>query len=369
MTTEVVTAEGAAARHQGQKVPYGPSWLDLVVRAIDAAPGPTWLAYVVIGLFFLLLVNTEGWLIGIPLGGIDPAQSVYAAFFLLPLLLYHYLSRVAGESWDRFRPATNLGDEAAAAVRYGLTVTPARGALVASVLAVAMNVGWLAADPYGFQLDGKPMGYVLVRVVTESVLAAMVFVLLYQVLRQLVSISRLHTRATHVEPLRPAPMHAFARLTSRAALGIIAFAVLTGLPLPGIPESTWLTTIAVWTLPTMILGVAIFVLPLRGMNKRLVDEKARWLNEIGVCIETTTSALHSLIDRESANEHDPDASRVAQTRIDALSKAQAALIQERELLGRQSTWPWDPSTLRAVVSAIALPIVLFLITRVLDRFV
>jgi hypothetical protein len=287
----------------------------------------------------------------------------------LPLLLYHYLSRVAGEAWDRFRPATDLGDEAAATVRYGLTVTPSRGAFVASVLAVAVNLGWLAADPYGFQLGGKPIGYVLVRVITESVLSAAVFVLLYQVLRQLMSISRLHTRATHVEPLRPAPMHAFARLTSRAALGMIAFAVLTGLPLPGIPESTWLTTVAVWTLPMMLLGAATFVLPLRGMNKRLVDEKARWLNDIGVRIETTSAALHSLVDRETANEHDADASRVAQTRIDALSKAQAALIQERDLLRRQSSWPWDPTTFRAVVSAIALPVLLFLITRFLERFI
>ena len=70
-----------------------------------------------------------------------------------------------------------------------------------------------------------------------------------------------------------------------------------------------------------------------------------------------------------ANRSDEGASRVAQTRIDALSKAQTALIQERDLIVRLSTWPWDPSTLRAVVSAIALPIALFLVTRVLDRFI
>jgi hypothetical protein len=50
---------------------------------------------------------------------------------------------------------------------------------------------------------------------------------------------------------------------------------------------------------------------------------------------------------------------IATVRIDALSKAQSALIAE----------PWDPNTLRAVVSAVALPIALFLMTRLLERVV
>lgn len=79
--------------------------------------------------------------------------------------------------------------------------------------------------------------------------------------------------------------------------------------------------------------------------------------------------LAPFVDSEAANAGDLAKSREAQTRIDALSKAQTALVQERDLIARLSTWPWDPTTLRAVVSAIALPIVLFLITRVLDRFV
>ncbi len=69
------------------------------------------------------------------------------------------------------------------------------------------------------------------------------------------------------------------------------------------------------------------------------------------------------------NDHDTAASSVAQTRIDALTKAFTGLLAEREFVRRLPTWPWDPSALRAVASAIALPILLFLITRGLDRFV
>ncbi len=372
MATEVETAEGAAARSSRTAIesrPYAPSWLDVVVRAIDAAPGPTWIAYVVIGLAFLLMVNVEGWLAGIPVGALDPAQSVYALFFLLPLVVYHYQARIAGEAVDSFRPATDLDDAAAANLRYRLTVTPARSALLASAVAVVINIGWVAADPAGFQLSGKSAVYVVLRLGSESILSAAIFVLILQVLRQMTTIAGLHRAATHVDLLRPAPVHAFARLTSRTALGIISFAVLTGLPLPGIPEATWLTTVFAWTLPMILLGAAVFVLPLRGMNRRLVEAKTHWLDDIGRRIHATSQALHRVVDGEATNATDIDASRVAQTRLDGMNKALSSLLQERDFVRRLPTWPWDGGTARAVGSAIALPVVLFLITRALDRVV
>jgi hypothetical protein len=66
---------------------------------------------------------------------------------------------------------------------------------------------------------------------------------------------------------------------------------------------------------------------------------------------------------------DGDAARLAQVRVDGLNKAFASLLQEREFLLRQSTWPWDTGTFRAVASAVLLPVVLFLVTRALERFV
>jgi hypothetical protein len=79
--------------------------------------------------------------------------------------------------------------------------------------------------------------------------------------------------------------------------------------------------------------------------------------------------MQRAVDREVANETDMEATRAAQVRIDALSKAQASLIEQRRFIGGLSTWPWDPGTLRAVVSAIALPIGLWLLTRLLGYYV
>jgi hypothetical protein len=46
-----------------------------------------------------------------------------------------------------------------------------------------------------------------------------------------------------------------------------------------------------------------------------------------------------------------------------------SLIAERELVSRLSTWRWQAGTVGAVASAIILPVVITLITRLLGRIV
>ena len=367
MATEVATAEGAAAPRVDQARPYAPSWVDALMRAMERIPGPTWLAYVGLLVAALATTNFEGWLVGVAPG--DLVQSFYAFFFVFPLAVVHYLSLGARDAWDRFRPATVLDDADAAEIRYRLSVMPARSVAVLLAMGAATNLAWMAADPVGVAISGRPPLYVALRAITESVLFGMVFVLIYQVVRQLRLVSRLHQSAATVDLLRPGPLHAMSRLTSRAAMGLIVLAVASGAPTPGMPEPSWLAIVVGFSLPILVVALAVFFVPLRGMNRRLVEEKARLLDGISERLQTASAALHRVVDQEAANERDADASRVAQTRIDALNKALASLLQERDFVRHQSTWPWDPTTFRAVASVIALPIVLFLITRALDRFI
>ena len=81
------------------------------------------------------------------------------------------------------------------------------------------------------------------------------------------------------------------------------------------------------------------------------------------------ATLYRVVDEETSGDRDAESARVTQLRVDALSKALAGLLQEREFTARISTWPWDTTSLGAVLSAVALPIVLFLVTRFLERFV
>jgi len=57
------------------------------------------------------------------------------------------------------------------------------------------------------------------------------------------------------------------------------------------------------------------------------------------------------------------------SRADGLNKLLGSLIAEREMVARLPTWPWQPGTVGAFVTAIFVPIGLFLITRALERLV
>jgi hypothetical protein len=368
MTTKAMTVEGAAAEAiSADARPYAPSWVDILMGWIARAPGPTWLAYLVLLAISLTVAAFEGLLSAT--GTLDPIQLVYGFFFVTPLAMLHYLDHIAGESWDAFRPVTNLSDAAAARVRYELTVAPARSGLVILFLGYLLNTTWYIVDPAGIGIAGQPPLFVAIRAVVEGYVSAALFMLLYQTVRQLVIVNRLHDSATNIDLFRPRAVHAMSRLTARSATGIVLVAVFTGWPLPGISEQAWLFTLVAFSAPMLLLALVAFFVPLRGLHDRLVEERSRLQTSTALGLHQTIDSIHELVDAESRNAGDAEQSRAAQTRIDALSKAQTALVQERDLVSRLSTWPWDPTTLRAVVSAVALPIVLFLVTRLLERVV
>jgi hypothetical protein len=50
-----------------------------------------------------------------------------------------------------------------------------------------------------------------------------------------------------------------------------------------------------------------------------------------------------------------------------MDHAVGALVKEQDALDKISTWPWEPEAVRGVGTALLLPIVLWLVTRVLER--
>jgi hypothetical protein len=344
--------------------------VDWLTRAIERLPGPTWLAYVALLLVALAYIALEGVVSDIAIGVETVSYFGYAFFFVYPLAAYHYLARGAASAWDALRPVTVLDDAAAMRMRAEISTTPARPVAVIWALTAVANAATALAYPAGFDLANRPPAYVVLRVVSESLwVAPVAIVLVYLVVRQLRIVARLHREVAQVDLLRPRPLHALSRLTARSAITLVVLAVASGLPLPGVSEAAWLGTILFFSLPFLVLAAFVFFVPLRGMHGRLSAEKEWRVGEVSARLDATTEALHRLVDQETANHSDAERSRLAQTRIDALNKALASLLAERDFVRRVSPWPWDASTFRAVVSAVGLPIALFLVYRLLERFV
>jgi hypothetical protein len=371
VATNAVTAEGAVAEEQSVPKAYAPSWLDAVIARIEQARVPAWAVYLSLTAVALAINLLEAALSSRGLMGQEPAYFGYFLVTVLPLAAYHVLSRGAREAWDAFRPATDCGDAEAARWRIELSTTPARPALAVYVVSVVGYLVALAAIPAGFDLTGHQPAFVAVRVITEAFwMAPVSWMVVYLLFRQMRIVSQLHRSVARVNLLQPGPLHAMSRLTSRGAIVLLLLQLIPSVPLPAVTEDArLLVRLAVG--PFLLLAVAAFFLPLRGMHELLEKDRTKRQASVATRIDSTVGELHRVVDDETdlAQPRDPDSSRLAQVRIDALNKALASLLQEREFIGKLSTWPWDTTTFRAVVSAVALPVLLFLVTRALEQFV
>jgi hypothetical protein len=371
MATPAAVAEGAHGQAHVTTRPYSASWLDAIVNWIEHLPGPTWLAYVVLTGLAFGFVALEASISSRGLLGQEPLYFGYAFFHVYPLAAYHFLSRGALRSWDRFRPATDLDDEAAARLRVELSTTPARPAVAVWFATAAVVIGLELALAEGWDLTGHSLPFVALRMASEGLwMFPVATMLAYFLLRQLRIVSMLHRHVKRVDLLQPGPLHAMSTLTARSALVLLAFQVLVFVPLPNMSETVRLTA-QLATAPFLALSVISFFLPLRGMHDLLAAEKDRRKAEISQRIDATTAAFHAVVDDAtgSCETRDPESTRLAQVRIDALGKALTSLLQQREFIGKLSTWPWGSSTLRGVLSAFAVPIILFVLTRALERIV
>lgn len=111
----------------------------------------------------------------------------------------------------------------------------------------------------------------------------------------------------------------------------------------------------VWYGAAVLIAMAAFVLPLRGMHDLVMAEKRRLEAETGRRITITLNQIHAAVDAGDGEA------------IGARNGALSTLIAQRDLVARVPTWPWSTGSLTGFVSAILLPIALFLIQRVLTQ--
>jgi hypothetical protein len=358
MAAETIAIQAPPTTAAGPR-PYAPSWLDRVLDAIEALPAPSALGYLVVGAAFVLLMYVEPWL----MGGVSPWKPVekiyWGAMIGGQLAAAGYIRRVAGSAFDAFRPALRLPEPEMARLRYEMTVIPAMPALAAVVAALAVTTVSLVINPAATGTVALTGSLLAGAFGLQSVISSLMFVLLMQLFRQMRQIRRTLAHSAVIDVFRPGPLHAFSRLTSRSGIILLLFTGSTFVVVPasllsgGAIAITWLPYVVV---PPVIAAIA-FVLPLSGMHGRLVTEKERLQGEA----EERLQGLFAEINR------DVDARDMA--RADALNKSLLSLLQQRDVLAKLPTWPWSTGTLRGFVTAIFLPLGLFILQRILSQLV
>ena len=318
-------------------------------------PGAAWIYYPAGFLLMGMAVTVVNWFLGIlPVGSLELDSFVYGVYPIYFVALMHYLDLYAKYALERFRPALEMGDAEYRRIEYALTIVPAKGAWIATMLAVVPGIIITLGNQEAPQVrSGHPLGIAVIGIPTIFTVACL-FIFVYHTFRQLRMVSHIHDLATSINLFHAGPVYAFSELTARTGIGLIIFAVLNLILSAPDPDDLFAH------LPIIAIGVAAvvtFVLPLHGMHRHLVKEKAQLETRIADGVALVHEALQERLQtRNFADVKDLD---------DLLS----SLLKLRETAAKLSTWPWQPETLRSFLSALFVPVLIWLITTVLERFI
>jgi hypothetical protein len=328
--------------------PRGGRQVTARARAWVRVPYADLIAAVGVPLAVAVAAQVGGWIVGLrPVGVLEPA--IFAPYGVTAYLAFTFglLRRVARSSYRSFRPALGSEPTDADAIGESIGTPPLPASIVAIVVFEAFITGSYLSSPAARAtvpaawLDAGAIWAGWMLGVTAF---ALVLVLAVHQLRVVMS---LHARATRIDLFRPASINAFSRLTVTMAVALVpvmAFAASAENPFVQVP-----------VIGAMI--VAAFVLPLRGMHDRLVDEKGRLLEASTVRLERVRSRIHAAIDADDVSQ------------AKELQAALSSVLTEREVIAKLSTWPWTSTVFRGFASAVVLPVAVWLAIRLLERFV
>lgn len=286
-------------------------------------------------------------------GSLDTAAIVLAFYGPYALAALAIGNRAGQGALASFWPATGWPEAERPQWADRFTHAPAKYEWAALVVGVGGGLMALAASPDS--VLGEPGGRAAVFIAY-----APAFVLGYGLLapalvitlRWLGLVARIHREASAIDPFDRPPLYAFSRLTVLTGLAYVAAAYYSvtvngAFQAGNLPSLAFLAT-------AMLFGIAAFVAPLWGIHTRLVGVKEELLLDVERRVSRVAAEMYGRID-------DGDFASPS-----ALNDTLTGLITLRDRVSHLPTWPWPPQLFRGFVSALLLPIVVFVASRLID---
>lgn len=176
---------------------------------------------------------------------------------------------------------------------------------------------------------------------------------LYQVPRLLILTRRILDEQVQVrlfghQPLQTLPT-VFAGVAFLTSLISIAALLLIG--------SDWDNILyLIFNLFPTLLCIGALLVSVQGVHVRLVIEKRERMLQTSRQLDELSVLLPKAVDERSFAE------------VDGINKSIVALQNELNMLEKAPTWPWNPDTVRVILTAILLPILVWIAQRILGRF-
>ena len=354
--TELALAEGSHS--VDAPLPYRAGPVSRILGWLERPPAwRSWAIVAAMALAFVAWAHAVLWTTGV----LAPGAIDVAALILVFYVPYVFLTGVIGRGILRmalaaFWPATGWRETEEPTWRYRFLNVPFSHEIGALVVGVPMGIAATIAAPAEVMgADTARFGADLAFGALFIAGYALVAVSVVSVLHWLRLVAEIHGEATAIDPFERAPIYAFSRFTVFVGLAIVAgtyYTLTVGAPLVAgnVPAQSLLPL-------TSILGLAAFVVPLWGIHGRLVRKKDELLRDVDRRIRAAAAELYSRMDSGSFEEGKP------------IHDSLAALGMVRDRVRELPTWPWPPQLLRGFISALLLPVIVYIVSRAAAGFV
>ena len=320
----------------------------------DGLPWHGWWLFPALAGALLVWASAILWATGrLAVGTFDPTLTVSVVYGPYALGALAYLNRVAGRALDTFWPATGWPELDRSSWSQAFTTVRAGLGLPCLILGIVAAIGaFLSAPAVVVGSDDRDRLTYAAALAPIAIFGyAMTFLAFAHTSRQLRLVVTIHRRARAIDPFDRGPVYAFSRFTVQIGLAFLVSGYYT-ITVNSAFQSGNLVGLVVLGV-VIALGSACFILPLWGIHDRLVGEKDALLAGVEDRVGKLAGELYRRID---AGEYDG-------TKVINEAIAAAGAIQDR--IARLPTWPWPPQLFRGFLTALLLPVVVYLISRLI----
>ena len=330
---------------------FRPGVLSRFLARVDALPGNGWWVYPL--LFAVLSAWSHGvlWVTGqVPLGSTLPVVAVSLFYPPYTLAAIAVINRSAGRALSAFWPATGWADDEREEWRYRFIHSPAGFGLAAFAVGVLVAVIAFFSAPAAVVGTGRDQLVLFIAYLPVAALGyALVMLAFVHTTHQLRLVARIHRDATAIDPFDRASLYAFSSMTAVTGLAYVASGYYTVVFNGAFQAGNVIATVVLVTL--FAIALACFILPLWGIHDRLVDEKRALVRNVELRISRLAEEMYRRI----------DAGEIEATK--AVSDALVGVAHIRARISEIPTWPWRPQVLSGFLSALLVPVAVYVLTR------
>jgi len=335
---------------------YGPSWIDRITALVNKTKIPFVIVYILVWLVFFIALILLRWQDGtFPVGHINKTDVVMSLTGIFFVALVHYLDNWSIKKLNIFRESILVSGEEFDELAYKLSSLPPHPTLTASLISFGFGAITFIITPssYGFIHIGFDSPSDVLQLVNFLFSWFTFGALSYHVFHQLKLGGTATANYIRINLFNLSPVYTFAGLTMRSAMGWLIMAYAWALTTPNLFQNV----VIIGTIGFMqVVAVLTFILPLLGAHDKIVEKKAQSLQEI-------STRMESVVDDMSKVNEDYDKDRLAKLR-DILS----TLSMAEERIKKIPAWPWKPSAVNSLATAILLPNAVWVFQLVVEQF-